>query len=204
MDAFLALLGPLANQDPRQWKGKRIAWLAIKNLLQKHKLPCFVNGLTQLQFIHTLIIMQICEEPTIDDIAEWISRNPKLGAYAGLHALGFNHHEKKDRVRWVKAAFQCVYDHLDIHMTAEDKAAVHFGVSFVEHILCKVPRWERSFRGAKFSLRRLAELAVAEMKDGKAWVKGANLNDETGQLFPFPLTVSPEQLKQSIEKALHV
>lgn len=113
-------------------------------------------------------------------------------------------YQQKDRVHWVKAAFQCVYDHLDIHMTAEDKVAVHFGVSFVEHILCKDPRWEKSFRGSKLSLRHLAELAVAKMNDGHIWVRGANLNDQTGQLFPFPLTIPPGQLAQSIEKALLV
>ncbi|KAI0042409.1 hypothetical protein FA95DRAFT_1477574, partial [Auriscalpium vulgare] len=123
------------------YKGQLQTHEAALQLLKRHKnLLAFQSGLTPLQFANNLCILGICEEPSLSNMTFWISKHRNLGAFAGLHALGFNVVEK-DGHAWVQAAFKCVYDHLNNHLTQEQKAELHFGVIFVEHILCKIVRW---------------------------------------------------------------
>ena len=41
----------------------------------------FCNGLTQLQFTNNLVILGICSPPNLQEIANWIVRHLKLGAF---------------------------------------------------------------------------------------------------------------------------
>ena len=199
-DAWMQELGPgLANHpNPKSYDGKRPTWSDITKFAKEHKLHGLMDGLTQLQFANNLVLAGIVSPPTVDEISRWIARHPKLGAYGGLKAMGFRIAPNKPGEPWVRAAFQCVYDHLDLHLSPEDKAELGFGVIFVEHILCKLVRWQGRFKAANIGVD-LASMA----KDGSLlWVSGGNLQDSTGQLMPAPTTSSKEQLKQSIANAL--
>ncbi|KAI0046232.1 hypothetical protein FA95DRAFT_1476325, partial [Auriscalpium vulgare] len=113
---------------------------ALQLLYRTKTLIGFQSGLTPLQFANNLTCLGICGEPSVENMGFWISKHRNLGAFAGLHALGFNVVEKEGPA-WVQAAFKCVYGHLDKHLTTQQKQELHFGVIFVEHILCKVVPW---------------------------------------------------------------
>jgi len=135
----------------------------------------------------------------------WISQNRNLGAFAGLQQLGFNlsweAKGKKNEIwlPWIKSAFQCIYDHLDMHLTDLDKKELRFGVIFVEHLLCKVGRWESRFR--KNSTMSLASIGQDAQQSSLTWVPGANVMDNTGQAFPIPLTSSLDEVAASIQRS---
>src|SRR5882724_10896856 len=131
---------------------------------------------------------------------------PTVGAFAGLQQLGFNlsweaKGKKKNEILlpWIKSAFQCVYDHLDMHLTDLDKKELRFGVIFVEHLLYKVGRWESRFR--KNSTTSLVSIGWNAQLSSLPWVPGANFTDNTGLAFPIPLTSCMDEVAASILKS---
>src|SRR5882762_4262934 len=144
---WLTFLGPLVDQDPSTFCGPLHSFDSTLTFISGLKLPPFKSGLTHLQLVNNFALLGICQPPSVADISSWISQNRNLGAFAGLQQLGFNlsweaKGKKKSEILlpWVKSAFQCVYDHLDMHLTDLDKKELRFGVIFVEHLLCKVGR----------------------------------------------------------------
>ena len=199
-DAWMKELGPeLAyHPNPKSYTGKRPTFTDITSFAKKHKLLGLMDGLTQLQFANNLVLAGIVTPPTVDEIAPWIAKHPRLGAYGGLKAMGFRIAPNNVGEPWVRAAFQCIYDHFDLHLSPEDKVELDFGVIFVEHILCKLVRWQGRFKAANIGV----DLTSMAQKASSPWVSGKNREDSTGQLMPVPMTASKEQLGRSIAKAL--
>src|SRR5882724_10337181 len=82
----------------------------------------------------------------------------------------------------------------------DDKDELKFGVIFLEHLLCKLVRWQGRFeKRARTDFVRMGY--DAQVKDN-GWIKGLNVSDETGLLFPIPLMASDSQLHTSIDKSL--
>jgi len=203
-DKWVEWLGCLAGQNPSTYTGLLPTYHSAMEFISNCNIIPFQSGLTQLQFVNNLAFMGICQHPSVHDMSLWIIKHQRLGAYAGLKQLGFKlHAEKKAKqhsVIWVKAAFQCVYDHLDIHLCQDDKDELKFGVIFLEHLLCKLVRWQGRFeKRARTDFVRMGY--DAQVKD-KGWIKGLNVSDETGLLFPIPLMASDSQLHTSIDKSL--
>ena len=202
---WLTFLGPLLNQDPTSFHGTLHSFKSALTFINSLKLSPFKNGVTQLQLVNNLALMGLCQPPSIADISSWISQNRNLGAFAGLQQLGFNlsweAKGKKNEIwlPWIKSAFQCIYDHLDMHLTDLDKKELRFGVIFVEHLLCKVGRWESRFR--KNSTMSLASIGQDAQQSLLTWVPGANVMDNTGQAFPIPLTSSLDEVVASIQRS---
>jgi len=189
------------HPDPKSYSGKRPTWMDIRNFVMRHKFVGLMDGLTQIQFANNVALAYIASHPTMDEISPWIAKHPKLGAYGGLRAMGFSVAPGKSGEPWVWGAFRCVYDHLDLHLSQEDKDELQFGAMFVEHLLCKLVRWIGVFERAKIGVG-LTTLAHAAANDEVPWICGANYRDSTGQLMPIPLRASEQQLKNSISAAL--
>jgi hypothetical protein len=82
-----------------------------------------------------------------------------------------------------------------------DKAELHFGAMFVEHLLCKISRYQSIFLkdplAGTVTLVSLGE--IAQQKQGSGWVSGANTLDCTK--FPIPLNANRDELKASLRYA---
>lgn len=148
-------LGPLYGVDPSEYRGNKRTWTQGLEFLIGLNLPGFKAGLTLLQTAHNLTYLSITSPPDDDRITDWIGSNPRLGAYRGLAALGFNLVD----VGYLQVAFRVVYDHFDQFLSTEDKATLDFGAIFVEQLLCKIVRWDSRLRlgGVGKSLSDLAE-----------------------------------------------
>jgi hypothetical protein len=90
----------------------------FKGLCKKLKLNGFNDRLTNLQFANKLVLLSLCQFPTIDTMAEWIFRHQKKGAFKGLLALGFKLQGWPGH--WTKAPFQRVYDHTSSTLSPDD------------------------------------------------------------------------------------
>ncbi|KAJ7075691.1 hypothetical protein C8R43DRAFT_910601 [Mycena crocata] len=188
-------LGPLADTDPGKYTGSRHSWFDALDFIQSFGVNGVKgNGLTTLQLANNMVFLGICVEPTAAEMGAWIADNSTLGAFKGLILLGFNLHAA-DLIA-TRVAFQVFYDHLDRFMSAEDKALLGFGAIFVEHLLCKVQRWEeRYFEGMRQSLKDFAN----GLPDS-AWVFGDNLTNQ--KAFPFPLGIEPQRLAIIIQEIM--
>ena len=145
-------------------------------------------------------------EPTVQEMADFLVNAAKgkgkgkesKGGIKGLELLRFKISDRHDPGLWIRAAFTSFYDHLDAHLTAADKAELHFGAMFVEHLLCKISRYQSIFLkdplAGTVTLVSLGE--IAQQKQGSGWVSGANALDCTK--FPIPLNVNRDELKASI------
>jgi hypothetical protein len=185
----------------------------IKDLNKKIKLNGFKRGLTNLQFANNLVCLGRCQPPTVGEIADWIFKNPKKGAFKGLVALGFNIVGRP--AHWTKAAFQVVLDHLQATLSLEDRNLLVFGTIFLEHVLCKVSRFAYLIRKTRrkrkqqsidegeemidegLSLKRIGAQAAQEM--GSSWISGANLLDQTGKILPIPVKCDTSRLQASVQ-----
>lgn len=169
-------LGPLCDVDPCSFQGIKRTWTQGLEFLISLELLGFKAGLTLLQTAHNLTYLSVTSPPDDDRIADWIGSNPRLGAYRGLTALGFNIVD----VGYLQVAFQIVYDHFDQYLSTEDKVTLDFGAIFIEQLLCKNVRWDSRLRlgGMRKSLSDLAEDAL----------KLANQDfQEKHMRFPVPL-----------------
>ncbi|KAJ7232100.1 hypothetical protein C8J57DRAFT_1030944, partial [Mycena rebaudengoi] len=179
---WMTFLGAMAGQDPRTYTGKRPSWKDGLDFIQTLKLfGVMGEGLTTLQLANNLAILGICDNPDASSMAAWISGLKELGAFKGLQVLGFNL-RLSDPIATC-AAFLCVYNHLDNHLTDKDKEELGFGAIFVEHALCKVQRW--SLRYDTSMQQSSFNMLAAELTNLPPWVSGANATN--GVHFPFPL-----------------
>ncbi|KAL0569462.1 hypothetical protein V5O48_012502 [Marasmius crinis-equi] len=95
------------------------------------------KSLTNLQLANTLALLGICQQPTVDDIAEAAFHLNK-GACRALYLLGYHGDHSLPQVRM---AFRAIYKWMEISLSDEDKEELRFGPMFLEHLLCKLKRW---------------------------------------------------------------
>ncbi|KAJ7619806.1 hypothetical protein DFH06DRAFT_913759, partial [Mycena polygramma] len=106
-------------------------------LVTELEIPAFKTGLTAMQLVNTLAFSKVVQIATVEEMAEWISRNPKLGAVSGLKLLGF----RTDTSALIRASYSCFHNSLEAYLTQEDQDDLGFHTGCSEHILCKTPRW---------------------------------------------------------------
>lgn len=180
-------LGPLVDQDPTKLPAaEKRQWRDALDFVVDLGIKGFSRGLTSLQFANNLWVAGIVTEPSITDIVSWLYINKDLGASKGLQYLGFAVETFKD----FRAAFLIVYSHLDEHLSAEDKEILHFGVIFVEHLLCKVSRWKTRLPSYDYFNTKVG---------GGEWSRSANQGNHLA--FPVPETVKTSCLKKAIAEA---
>jgi hypothetical protein len=204
-DAWIEWLGPLANIRLDDLSGvdlrdKLKSWQSAYDFVVGLGLSPFGSGVTPMQFANTLALLGLCLPPTVEEMARCINadHHPK-GAIRGLKQLGFNIDAKPNE--WVIAALQCVYDHLEHDLSFADKHELGFlfgfGAMFIEHLLCKISRFEGLFPTT--GMIRLTSLAREELLSPTPFICGANLNDNTGLCFPISLTCATDSLDASVE-----
>ena len=193
-NAWVTFLGDMLNNDPATHTGLRRAWREVSNLLENLDILGFGSGLTPFQLANHLVALKIVDPPTVLDIADWIYKNPKLRAFHGLKDLGFSISQKS--LLSVRGAFTCIYQFFEEHLTAQDKSLLFFGPIFVEHLLCKLPRWKGRLadEGAE---GRLETLAGIEIEKNCPWMSGQNVL--SSKAFPVPLLISLAWLEQTIK-----
>ncbi|KAJ6579868.1 hypothetical protein B0H10DRAFT_1835089 [Mycena sp. CBHHK59/15] len=188
-------LGPLFGKNPAEYLGPRHSWLEGVDLIQSFGINGVKgNGLTTLQLANNLVFLGICVEPTAAEMGAWIADNTTLGAFKGLVLLGFNI-TASDPVG-TRVAFQVFYDHCDRFLSNEDKQFLGFGPIFVEHLLCKVQRWQERYAVGASPTDTLEAFAHAQLSS-LPWVSGANVDDP--RCFPFPLGIETQRLGQVIK-----
>ncbi|TDL14459.1 hypothetical protein BD410DRAFT_700524, partial [Rickenella mellea] len=99
-------------------------------------------GLTLFQMVNNLSYLGICSPPEPEEVGDWIHNYGNLGAGCGLRLLGFIPSTDGRRTR---AAFCFVYSQLNDSLSPQDKKDLHFDAIFVEHLLCKVKRWNSRY-----------------------------------------------------------
>ena len=127
-------------------------------------------------------------------MADWIHKHPKLGAFRGLKDLGFSVSTKN--LMSVRGAFSCIYRFFEEHLTEQDKLLLFFGPIFLEHALCKIPRWKNRLTDEDAE-GRLEELAAKEIEKNYIWTAGENIISNTA--FPVPLIIPSAWLEQTID-----
>jgi hypothetical protein len=193
-NAWVAFLHDMLDNDPTTHIGPRQAWRNVSSLLENLDITGFGSGLTPFQLANHLVALKIVEPPTVLDIADWIYKNPKLGAFRGLKDLGFSVSQKN--LMSVRGAFTCIYRFFEEHLTEEDKSVLFFGPIFMEHLLCKLPRW-KSRLADEDAEGRLETLAAMEIEKDCTWTPRQNIL--YGKAFPVPLLIPLTWLEQTIE-----
>ncbi|KAK7461698.1 Chromobox protein 5 [Stygiomarasmius scandens] len=152
-------------------------------LSEDTKIAGFGSGITRMQFANTLVLLGLCEMPSIGIMADIIYKNSGMGAFEGLQRLGLDVRPGCSKEQ-VQKAFYLVHNFLEKHLTPENKQVLHFSPIFVEHMLCKVSRWEKAFR--KNDSKTLNDLAI------EAW-------SEDATIFPIPLTTTRKDLLELLK-----
>ncbi|KAG1762105.1 hypothetical protein EDD22DRAFT_778796 [Suillus occidentalis] len=188
--SWLALLGSRANTDPTHWsENDRLEVDDVKAWLYKQQLPGFTHGLSALQFLNNAVIFGLVKEPTPDATAAFIDKHRAMGSYQGLLLLGYDIDGRGSN--WTRAAFLHFYHHLDASLASEDKDILQFSAIFAEHLLCKVKRYCTTF--TKTDRTSFPALAKDQMRNLE-WVKGQNVEDSSGTLFPIPAALDRESM----------
>jgi hypothetical protein len=186
-------LGEMQGQDPNSYTGSRKTWRDYLSNITHLGIPGFKQGLTVFQLTNCLVFLGIARMPTCSDLVEFIHSNRRLGAFRGLESLGF---VMKNRAS-VHAAFICVHQHLDRHLTQADKELLGFSPIFTEHLLCKVVQWTRHLKDDTH--KSLEAMGTSIEQESWIWKAGLNISDHTA--FPFPLRATPEELNEVIAEA---
>jgi hypothetical protein len=187
-------LGAMQGQDPRSYTGTRKTWSHYLSDIMRLGIPGFKQGLTVFQLANYLVFLGLARMPECGDLADFIYNNHGLGAFRGLESLGF---VMKNRTS-VHAAFICVHQHLDRHLTLADKEVLGFSPIFTEHLLCKVVRWSRHWKEDTHKSLEVMGTSIEE-EGGSPWEAGLNISDHTA--FPFPLRATPQELNKAIAGA---
>ncbi|KAJ7173157.1 hypothetical protein C8R46DRAFT_1344751 [Mycena filopes] len=190
-DKWCAWLGGLLDRDPSTYTGPKKTWADALRFILDLGVLGFQTGLTPLQLANNLVFLGICEPPEAMEVGDWVAHNKSLGAYNGLVHLGFS----MTGYTSIVSAYMVVYSHLDTYLCADDKQRLGFGALFVEHVLCKVGRWEGRLRLQKHDFMLMAKQARIE-QDG-IWVKGANCTDL--RAFPIPLQADRTAIQGTID-----
>lgn len=187
-EQWRTFLGDMAGKMVDDYSGKRHTWKETLDFIENLGVVGFGSGLTPFQTTHSMAILGICAMATPEEIADWISLHPDLGAQTGLKSMGFLLTSQAS----AKAAFLIFYHHLDTHLSENDKDRLRFSPMFTEHILCKGPRWTHV-------LKRVAQMDLSVLADteqkleetlGKVWYQGHNETDNGA--YPFPLLLKRE------------
>ncbi|KAJ3531529.1 hypothetical protein NMY22_g8116 [Coprinellus aureogranulatus] len=191
-------LGEMYGQDPETWKGKRKSWTETWDMIVGLRIPGLGGGLAALQLTNTLSLSKVAEMPTIQEIADWVWRNPNKGAFKGLQMLGFD----LPNTNAVRYAFKAIENHLRQFLSKEDQILLQLGPMFIEHLLCKVARYKtrlekegQTEEGKKLFLT-LAKQALEATRNAP-WLKVNTRKDPIA--FPFPLTSDPSHVADAIE-----
>ena len=184
----------MLDKDPTTYTGPRQAWHEVQSLLENLNISGFGSGLTPFQLANHLVALKIVDLPTVVDIADWIYKHPKLGAFCGLEDLWFS--VSKKNLMSVQGAFTCIYHFFEEHLMESDQSILFFGPIFTEHILSKIPRW-KSCLADEDAEGRLEELAAKEIEKTYPWTSGRNMFDN--KAFPMPLVIPLAWLKQTIK-----
>jgi hypothetical protein len=148
------------------------------------------NSLTGMQLANTLSLMGFCSAPTYSDMATLIYSG-KRGSLEGLQRVGFN----ACSVNAVERSLTILYRVLDHHLSQDHKAAIGFGLVFLEHLLCKISRWEKLFKSHP-------SLDSTGMNLREQWLAGKLDLDE--QRLPVPVHVAcPELVSNASSGPLH-
>ena len=192
-NAWVAFLGDMLDKDPAT-TGPRKAWPDVSSLLENLNVTGFGSGLTPFQLANHLAALNIVHPPTVFDMADWIHKHPKLGAFRGLKDLGFS--VSKKNLMFVRGAFSCIYRFFEENLTEQDKLLLFFGPIFMEHVLCKIVRWKNRLTEEEAE-GRLEELAAREIEKNRIWNAGENIISNTA--FPVPLIIPSAWLEQTID-----
>ncbi|KAK6977795.1 hypothetical protein R3P38DRAFT_2581081 [Favolaschia claudopus] len=193
---WCGFLGDLLGKNPETYTGDKKSWADALKFIIDLKVLGFQSGLTPLQFANNLVFLGICTPPAPEEVGAWIASNKTLGAYNGLTQLGFN---LNTGYASIVAAYLVVYNHLDTHLCDDDKKRLGFGTLFVEHLLCKVGRWEYRLRLQKHDFLSMARQARA---NSGAWVKGANCRRANHQAFCIPLDIEDKSIQTAIDSCM--
>jgi len=193
-NAWITFLGDMLDNNPSTHLGLRHEWHDVLRLLDDLEINGFGSGLTPFQLANHLVALKIVNPPTLDNIADWIYKNPRLGAFRGLKDLGFSVSPKN--LMTVRGAFRCVYQFFEEHLTEQDKSLLCFGPIFMEHLLCKLPRWKGRLTDEDAE-GRLEELAEEEISKNYLWISGGNIFNN--KAFPVPLLIPSAWLEQTIK-----
>jgi hypothetical protein len=193
-NAWITFLGDMLDNNPSTHLGLRHEWLDVLRLLDNLEINGFGSGLTPFQLANHLVALKIVNPPTLDNIADWIYKNPKLGAFHGLKDLGFSVSPKN--LMTARGAFRCIYQFFEEHLTEQDKSLLCFGPIFMEHLLCKLPRWKGRLTDEDAE-GRLEELAEEEISKNYLWISGGNIFNN--KAFPVPLLIPSAWLEQTIK-----
>ncbi|KAF8177321.1 hypothetical protein K438DRAFT_1606436 [Mycena galopus ATCC 62051] len=189
-------LGPLFRQNPESYTGERHSWTATIAMIRSLGIPGIKGlGLTTLQLANNLALLKICSPPSAAEMGAWIAENPGLGAFKGLVLLGFNIRASDPLT--TRAAFQICYDHCDRYLSKEDKELLGFGAIFVEHLLCKVQRWQERYNAAMAT--KFAQLRDEQISQ-PPWISCANQTNAMS--FPFPLGVDVNRIQEIIKNIM--
>lgn len=185
-----AFLGELFDQNPEDYTLSKRSWQDALDFVAGLGISGFKNGLTTLQAANLLAFAGIIEPPQPLVMSSWIFSHKDLGAFRGLQRLGF----KVNSIASVVAAFDIVHNHLNHHLSESDKD--HLGCSngflviFVEHLLCKIVRWEGRLRHCRITWDKYP-------CDGLNWVQGSNEQDH--RAFPIPITLTSSEVDQAVD-----
>jgi hypothetical protein len=193
-NAWVAFLGDILDKDPATHEGPRQPWRDVQRVLENLNITGFGSGLTPFQLANHLVTLKIVNPPTVVDVADWIYKHPKLGAFPALKDLGFSVSNKN--LMSVRGAFICIHRFLQEHLTDQDKSILSFGPIFTEHVLCKITRWKARLTDEDAD-GRLEQLAAQEYENNRPWTPKANILDN--KAFPMPLIIPPAWLEQTIE-----
>lgn len=186
-------LGDMLNQDPAMYSGQKRPWDYYHRMVKELNIPGFQQGLTVFQLSNYLVFLGIATMPSCSEVAEFISENRQKGAFRGLEKLGFHMVD----LSHVQSAFYCIHHHLDQHLTEDDKKILGFSPILTEHLLCKVVRWADHLRSEGDMDFYQMGLSAESTSPNCEWEAGLNLTDNTA--FPFPLTITSEQLAMAIK-----
>ena len=193
-NAWVTFLDDMLDKDPTTHMGPHQAWQDVQSLLDNLNISGFGSSLTPFQLTNHLVTLKIVNPPTAVDISDWIYKHPKLGAFCTLKDLGFS--VSKKNLMSVRGAFTCIYHFLEEHLIEQDKSLLFFGPIFVEHVLCKIPRWKARLADEDAE-GRLKELAEKATEQNYLWMAGENIIHN--KLFPLPLLIPSSWLEKTIE-----
>ncbi|PPQ82940.1 hypothetical protein CVT24_012856, partial [Panaeolus cyanescens] len=177
-DKWAAFLGSRLNTNPDDWVEPKPTWTDTFHFLVGLQIPGFQTGLTVFQCTNNLALAGLCIRPTTQEIVCWINKNRKLGAWRALKTLGFLIDDKSGHA--VYAAFSALYQFLDTNLTDVDKKDIDFGPMFLEHLLCKVSRYNRRWPGFAAHAQTMEKTTLT-------------IQPTT---FPFPLILTQDNLQE--------
>ncbi|KAJ7021111.1 hypothetical protein C8F04DRAFT_1195792 [Mycena alexandri] len=186
-------LGSAAGLDPDGLNPEDLpCWSATLQLVSDLHIPPFTKGLTAMQLVNTLAFCGVVKQPTVQEMATWISKNRDLGAVAGLKLLGF----QTNTPDHIHASYVCFHNYLEAKLTTEDQTDLGFHPPFTEHVLCKTPRWDRLLGedGSTTLVQMATDLG------NPAWTPGENRS--TPAAIPFPLAPERGDLEVALELKL--